>query len=293
MNGVTKNEEFHKRLELLVGTEEPFRWAKRMEIPAATFARIWNNYDIPKHEHLCRIAQKCNVSLDWLLMGENNENSSTASFSFLPLIGLANCGIAQGWFNETELLNQILLPSFMSEEKAFAVLCRGRSMVPAGIEDGNVCIVYPNRAVESGKPALIRTKGFVSGREVSLATVKMFDSQDETSVFLSGWLEPDENGTQSRFTEKRLKSCITQIAPVGKVLSVKMPEESLKTTPEINEKILEECLETLHPLYEEMNSRKFSKLILLLYEKIKENGSPDMQTIRSLTEIISSKSNIL
>ena len=68
MNSTTKNEAFHQRLALLIGTEEPFRWAKRMGIPGATFARIWNNYDIPKHDHLCRIAQRCNVSLDWLLL---------------------------------------------------------------------------------------------------------------------------------------------------------------------------------------------------------------------------------
>ena len=86
MEGITKNEAFHQRLALLIGTDEPFRWAKRMGIPSATFARIWNNYDIPKHEHLCRIAQRCAVSLDWLLMGKETSSSDKDQFVFVSLL---------------------------------------------------------------------------------------------------------------------------------------------------------------------------------------------------------------
>ena len=57
-----------------------------------------------------------------------------------------------------------------------------------------------------------------------LATIKVFDGEDDDAVTLSGWLDPDESGNQALFTEKRLKNCITQIAPVGNVLPVKMPD---------------------------------------------------------------------
>ena len=289
MNSITKNEAFHRRLALLIGTEEPFRWAKRMGIPGATFARIWNNHDIPKHEHLCRIAQHCNVSLDWLLMGNGEATSSKEKYISLPLSGLANCGIAQGWFNESEAQDRIILPSFMAEENAFAVLCRGQSMVPAGIESGNVCIVYPDRPVEAGKPALIRTKSFVKGREVSLATIKVFDSEDEEAVMLSGWLDPDETGYQSLFTEKRLKNCITLIAPVGKVLPVGMPECSAVSLSEPTKELLVKCLDTLRPLYQQTESSKFAEAILFLYDKIRKDNRPDMETLQKLMEIIGSK----
>ena len=289
MNGMTKKEAFHQRLALLIGTEEPFRWAKRMGIPSATFARIWNNYDIPKHEHLCRIAQHCNVSLDWLLIGNGEKSSSGEAFFLMPLIGLAACGIAQGWFNESDLRDRILLPSFMEEENAFAVLCRGFSMVPAGIEDGNVCIVYPDRAVETGKPALIRTKTFVKGREVSLATIKVFDSEDEDSVFLSGWLDPDETGYQSLFKEKRRKGCITLMAPVGKVLPVKIPETGIGFSKKLNKEILSECLEAFRPLYEQTKTANFAEAILFLYDKIQEKGDCDTKTLQELMQIIGSK----
>ncbi|MBR4126451.1 MAG: helix-turn-helix domain-containing protein [Alphaproteobacteria bacterium] len=289
MNGTTKNEAFHQRLTLLIGTEEPFRWAKRMGIPGATFARIWNNYDIPKHEHLCRIAQRCDVSLDWLLMGNGEKASLKEKCISLPLLGLANCGIAQGWFNETELQDRIILPSFMAEENAFAVRCRGRSMVPAGIEDGNVCLIYPNRPVEAGKPTLIRTKSYIKGREVSLATIKVFDSEDKDAVMLSGWLDPDETGYQSLFTEKRLKNCITMIAPVGNVLPVEMPENTVTSASGLSKELLTKCLDTLRPLYQQTESSKFAEAILFLYDKIQKNEQPDMKILQKLMEIIGGK----
>ena len=289
MNGVTKNEAFHQRLALLIGTEEPFRWAKRMGIPAATFARIWNNRDIPKHEHLCRIAQRCNISLDWLLMGSGEKASSNRKFFLLPLLGLANCGIAQGWFNESDLRDRIVLPAFLAEENAFAVWCRGQSMVPAGIADGNICIVYPDRPVEAGKPALVRTKNFVKGREVSLATIKIFDSEDEDAVMLSGWLDPDETGRQSLFTERRLKNCITQMAPVGNVLPVEMSENIAVSSAGPSKELLVKCLDTLRPLYQQTESSKFAEAILFLYDKIRKDNRPDMETLQRLMEIIGSK----
>jgi len=289
MNSITKNEAFHQRLALLIGTEEPFRWAKRMGIPSATFARIWNNYDIPKHEHLCRIAQRCAVSLDWLLMGKADSSSMEDMFAFVSLVGLANCGIAQGWFNESDLSNRILLPSFMASEEVFAVLCRGFSMAPVGIKDGNVCVVYPNRPVEFGKPVLIRTKAFVENEEVSLSTIKILESEDEDTVSLCGWLDPDETGNQSMFTEKRSKSCITLIAPIGNILQIKMPEKESQIKQDIDKEILVECLETLHSLYERIDSQKFAQAVLFLYEKTRENSSVDMETIRSLMEIIGSQ----
>ena len=287
MSETTKNEAFHNRLALLVGTEEPFRWAKRMGIPSATFARIWNNYDIPKHDHLCRIAQRCAVSLDWLLMGCGESSSSANSFSFVPLIGFASCGIAQGWFNETDLSNRVLLPSFMAEENAFAVLCHGKSMVPAGIENGSLCIVYPNRPVEMGKPVLIRTKSYIKGREVSLTTIKVFDSESEDSIVISGWLDPDETGVQSIFTEERSKKCVVFMAPVGNVLPIEMTDKNLEADSGVDKEALILCLETLYSLYDKLDSQKFARAILFLYERIRQNGSPDMDTLRALIEIIS------
>ncbi len=280
MNAATRNDAFHQRLTLLIGTQEPFRWAKQIGIPAATFDRIWNKHDIPKHDHLCRIAKACGVSVDWQLTGE----SAQTRYGAVPLIGLANCGIAQGWFNESERRDRILLPSFMAPDGAYAVLCRGRSMVPAGIDDGAVCVICPNRPVESEKPVLIRTKSVSKGGEIALSTIKLFDSQDDDSVTISGWLDPDETGYQSKFTEKRLKKCITDIAPVGTVLKVSIPESIEKPESALRADVLTDCLRALEPLYRKTDSKKFADLVLFLYGQAAKNGGVDFKTVAGLAE---------
>ena len=143
--------------------------------------------------------------------------------------------------------------------------------------------------LDPGKPALIRTKTFVKGREVSLATIKIFDSEDKDSVSLSGWLDPDETGYQSLFMEKRLKNAITFMAPVGNILPVKMSENGSASIQDIDEMLLTECLETLHPLYKQTESSAFAKAILFLYEKMKSKGCIDAGSLHSLVNMIGSK----
>lgn len=286
MNAATKNDAFHQRLALLIGTREPFRWAKQIGIPAATFDRIWNKRDIPKQEHLCRIAKTCGVSLDWLLLGESAEANRTdkTRYGVVPLIGLANCGIAQGWFNESERRDRILLPSFMAGNGAYAVLCRGHSMVPAGIDDGDVCVIDPNRPVESGKPVLIRTKSVSKGGEITLSTIKLFDSQDDENVTISGWLEPDETGYQSKFTEKRLKKCVTEVVSVGNVLKISIPETVVNEESVLQADVLADCLRALEPFYRKTDSKKFADLVLFLYGRATKNGVIDLKTLAELAE---------
>lgn len=69
MNSEVRNPEFKARLSELVGEEDPFTWARGVGIPSATFSRIWNEGTVPKSDHLVRIAESENVSLDWLLRG--------------------------------------------------------------------------------------------------------------------------------------------------------------------------------------------------------------------------------
>lgn len=284
-----KKELFHQRLKVLIGSEEPFRWAKRMGIPSATFARIWSNHDIPKHDHLTRIAEKSNVSLDWLLMGKEDAFQDGTEYVLVPVLGLANCGVAQGWYNESEINSHILLPSFLTQEEASAVICRGQSMIPAGIPDGAVCLVYPKRPVELGKPTLIRTRTFSKGREIPLATIKILEAEDDESVTLKGWLDADETGYQSSFTEKRLKNCITQIAPVGNVLQVALPESDIESSPVLDEGVLKQCFSALQPLYGSMDSEEFSELFLLSYKQILKTGVLDANLLQKMVQIIAGK----
>ena len=122
-----------------------------------------------------------------------------------------------------------------------------------------------------------------------MATIKIFNSENEESVSLSGWLDPDEEGHQSLFVETRLKTCITFMAPVGKILPVEVPALETVSKPILDEKILIESLEALRPLYEQTDTQNFSRAILFLYDKIRKNGSLDIKIIKSLMEIIGSK----
>ncbi|MCW2248666.1 transcriptional regulator with XRE-family HTH domain [Azospirillum fermentarium] len=72
MNLETDASAFHARLEMLIGPEKPFAWAKRVGIPSGTFARIWKEKTIPTGDHLNRIADVTGVSLDWLLRGHGS-----------------------------------------------------------------------------------------------------------------------------------------------------------------------------------------------------------------------------
>ena len=70
MNSEALGHGFHNRLSELIGSEEPFGWAKQVGIPSSTFARVWTEKTIPKSEHLCRIAEYAGVTLDWLIAGK-------------------------------------------------------------------------------------------------------------------------------------------------------------------------------------------------------------------------------
>lgn len=298
-NVAERDGSFHSRLALLIGAEEPFRWAKRIGIPVGTFARIWKDGCIPKQEHLCRIAEGTGASLDWLLMGRGAPDFERAfdgptPVSLVAVTELANCGLEQGWYNETTLGYKIAVPSFLKPDDGFAVLCKGLSMLPAGIPDGGVCIVSPTKKPETGKPVLIRTKAFSKGREIELSTVKLFEKKTSDTVHLTGWLNPDDSGYQSPFSERRRLSCVTMIAPVCFVLegidSKELADSGNETHSALDEKLLSDCFEALRPLYEKTDSDGFAKMFVCLYRKCLETGKSELKTTAELMRIIGGKS---
>lgn len=70
---------FHFRINEIVQAsgKDPFAWAKSVGIPSATFNRIWNKQAVPRAEHLLKISEYCEVSLDWLLTGKENSEKQT------------------------------------------------------------------------------------------------------------------------------------------------------------------------------------------------------------------------
>ena len=70
MSSELKDPQFHARLQLLIGKEQPFAWAARVGISKGAFHRIWNEGTVPGPDHLRRIREVTGASIDWLLTGE-------------------------------------------------------------------------------------------------------------------------------------------------------------------------------------------------------------------------------
>ena len=71
--------EFRGRLRQIIGTDQPFAWAKRVGISKGAFTRIWKQGTIPTAQLLFRIKQATGVSLDWLLTGDGRPGGGEAA----------------------------------------------------------------------------------------------------------------------------------------------------------------------------------------------------------------------
>lgn len=264
-----ENEDFYKRLLLLIGTEEPFRFAKRIGIPNATFARILSEKSIPKHTHLCKIATQCDVSLDWLLTGK--EKTTNTASNLLPVVGFAGCGLAQGWFDEQKF--RVVLPFNVknTDEAAFAVICQGLSMLPEGIEDGDVCIVSPKAPLKKGKPVLVRTKTLLKGKEVFLSAVKRYEGQTKKGIRLCGWLDPDETGNQISFLEERADSVIQNVYAVIQIIKNADVFGNKGKESFFRRDVLIKCFDSLKPFVQNTDSQHLADLFQLFYQKNLKN----------------------
>lgn len=70
MNSELRYSEIRRRIAGLIGDEKPFRWAARMGLKSATFARFWTHEKLLKPSTLRGVAAAAGVSADWLLYGD-------------------------------------------------------------------------------------------------------------------------------------------------------------------------------------------------------------------------------
>ena len=107
----------------------------------------------------------------------------TELLSDLPIRGFASCGVAQGWFVEEKHPKTVFVPSAFAMPSCFGILAKGDSMIPAGIESGDLCIVDSGRPVECGKPVMVRA-GFpyflIKSFTISVMTDRSFSSDFRT-----------------------------------------------------------------------------------------------------------------
>ncbi|MCT4654397.1 MAG: hypothetical protein N4A65_01170 [Cohaesibacter sp.] len=150
MNSEIRND-FHGRLAEMIENSkmEPFAWAKAVGIPGATFNRIWNEGSIPKSEHLIRISEHEEVSIDWMLKGKETFSQESASYVGIPRFA-AELSAGNGSWNpeNAETLDHIpFTKEFLSrrlgratEDGLIILSANGDSMDPL-IGDGDLVMV--------------------------------------------------------------------------------------------------------------------------------------------------------
>lgn len=95
---------------------------------------------IPKHDRLAKIAEALDVSVDWLIGGEENVQRIKGALFSLNILSSISCGC--GVYNDGEIIDIIQLPAemFNPHKQYFSVYAVGNSMTGAGIEEGDLLI---------------------------------------------------------------------------------------------------------------------------------------------------------
>lgn len=161
----------------------------------------------PTRGALIRLAESCNVSLTWLVLGTDDETQAPSQTERreIPVYGFAECGL-QGWYNEVPCRVRASLD--WPDPEMFAVIAAGHSMAPEGIHPGFVCLVSPSTRPQKGDAVLIRKRD-------SSATIKIYGREDKDWLYVNGWLDPETPGaTQTPYTDQIKRDSIEHLATV-------------------------------------------------------------------------------
>ncbi len=274
-----------KHLQKTVGKMPLSRFAKETGIPLSTLSRAYNGTDVLNLEHLEKIHRRFGTSVAWLLDLDGD------ALAGLPIRGFASCGVAQGWFTEENFSKTVLVPASFAGRGAFGVYAKGDSMIPAGIESGDLCIVDSSQAVEYGSAVMVRADWFYKGKNTPMATIKILESENESSYFLKGWFPAQDGLPATSFMDERPKTAITFIAPVVKV--VKAGENGADTADSdsipYDKNVLALCFDALKPVYMDLESEKFTSILDCLYRKVMISGKTDVDTVAEIVKLLIKK----
>ncbi len=199
------DEQFRKRIELLVdkaGGQSAFARATNMSLGA--IQRYLKGGD-PTRLALIRLAKAGNVSLSWLIYGDEGqmEISSEAKPKY-KMYGFSEPS-GDGW--QEPFAYRVRTELEWPDPECFAVLVGDNALQNEGIRKDFTCYVSPNTRPQPGDVVFIK---HVSGG----AAFKIYLREDQDWVFLKGYSHPDQSGTQTTFEEQVTQSDIEQIAPV-------------------------------------------------------------------------------
>lgn len=141
-----------------------------------------SRYENNKRKHnisiLVNIAQRCNISLDWLITGIGDMNKQGGMIGLeverklktkiptkIPLRPIPVLNSIPAGYPETPIddciMDWVLIPVEFKDPKAFALIVTGESMSPK-INDGDIVIISPNIRTYSGQIGAFRINGDVT-----------------------------------------------------------------------------------------------------------------------------------
>lgn len=249
-----------KHLQETVGQTPLSRFAKETGIPLSTLSRAYNGTDVLNLEHLEKIHRRFGTSVAWLL------DLDGETLTELPILGFASCG-------------------------AFGVYAKGDSMIPSGIESGDLCIIDSSKPVECGKPVMVRADWFYKGKNTPMATIKVLESENESSYFLKGWFPAQDGLPATFFIDERPKTAITFIAPVVKVVKggKTVNDSASSDSLPYDKDVLALCFDALKPVFMDLESEKFTSILDCLYRKVMVSGEKDMTILTEIVKLLIKK----
>lgn len=136
------------------------------------------------------------------------EDFNTWSEDLIRHRGMVACSI-QGWASELVELKQLPRPVWLKDDGAFWVAAVGSSMVPEGIDPGDLCLISPSRDPVAGE------RVFVADSNGTRA-IKRYLGKSGNVLRMRGWM-PEEDGGQKAFLEERPEHAVRAIYPVAAV----------------------------------------------------------------------------
>lgn len=150
--------------------------AKRLGYKSrSTIAKIESGKNDLTQKKVAAFAKALNVSIDFLMDGNGNENNSQGVR--IPVLGRIVAGIPLEAIEEIEDYEEIPRKMAASGE-FFALRIKGRSMEPKLME-GDIVIVRKQEDVDSGDTAIV----LVNGDEATVKQIK----KTETGIMLIGF----------------------------------------------------------------------------------------------------------
>lgn len=165
----------------------------------AKFIGLKNANDVSRYERnknkpvltiLINIAQRCDISLNWLITGEGDRHKQGGAFKLtiekkieqtipskillrpIPVLNTIPAGFPETPVDDY-VIDWVLIPAEFSDLKTFALIVEGNSMAPI-INDKDIVVISPNTKVHSGQIGVFRINDEVTIRKFLIEDGKTY-----------------------------------------------------------------------------------------------------------------------